>query len=76
MAEERGCGLENGCQGTVAVAGGCGVGSWDGLVGGLGGDRVWGGGAVGGMGVEGVEVKVDGVERREVGIIGNLIDSY
>jgi len=30
------------------------VGSGDGLAGGIGGDGVWGGGEVGGLGVEGV----------------------
>ena len=36
-------------------AGGCGVGSGDGLAGGFGGNGVWGGGKVGGVGVEGVK---------------------
>lgn len=52
---ERGCGVENGFQGAVADTGGCGVESRDGLAGGIGGDGVWGGGEVGGVGVEGVE---------------------
>lgn len=59
VAAERGCGVENGCQGAVAVAGWCGVGSGDGLAGGIGGDGVWGGGALGGVGVEGVEGEYD-----------------
>jgi hypothetical protein len=41
--------MENGFQGAVVDAGRCGVGSGDGLAGGLGDDGVWGGGKVGGL---------------------------
>ena len=59
VAAERGCGMANGFQGEAADAGRRGVGSGDGLAGGIGGDGVWGGGSVGGVGVEGVETNKD-----------------
>jgi len=39
--------VEDGFQGEVVDTSGCGVESGDGLVGGIGGDGVWGSGAVG-----------------------------
>lgn len=52
------CGLEDGFQGKTKDHSRRGVESGHGLAGEIGRDGVWGGCAVGGLGVEGVEIKI------------------